>query len=217
MSLSPIEWGKGKGMLSFFAAAPCGSRGRPLAFLHNGKKSVILPCVPSGLRDGWGVRGAFVFSVGDKVLYPMHGAGVIERIEEREVLGETARFYVITLPFGDMMVSIPVDRNQEVGLRPVIEEKKARRILDEFGLKQIKEDDNWSRRYRDNMLRIKSGNIEEVSSVLFLLMKRERDRGLSTGERKMMVSARQIFVSEISLAIGSSGDEVERRLAQSLV
>ena len=67
------------------------------------------------------------------------------------------------------------------------------------------------------MLRIKSGNIEEVSSVLFLLMKRERDRGLSTGERKMMVSARQIFVSEISLAIGSSGDEVERRLAQSLV
>ena len=142
---------------------------------------------------------------------------VIERIEEREVLGETARFYVITLPFGDMMVSIPVDRNQEVGLRPVIEEKKARRILDEFGLKQIKEDDNWSRRYRDNMLRIKSGNIEEVSSVLFLLMKRERDRGLSTGERKMMVSARQIFVSEISLAIGSSGDEVERRLAQSLV
>lgn len=158
-----------------------------------------------------------MFSVGDKVLYPMHGAGVIERIEEREVLGETARFYVITLPFGDMMVSIPVDRNQEVGLRPVIEEKKARRILDEFGLKQLKEDDNWSRRYRDNMLRIKSGNIEEVSSVLFLLMKRERDRGLSTGERKMMVSARQIFVSEISLAIGSSGDEVERRLAQSLV
>ena len=69
-----------------------------------------------------------MFSVGDKVLYPMHGAGVIERIEEREVLGETVRFYVITLPFGGMMVSIPVERNQEVGLRPVVEEAEARRI-----------------------------------------------------------------------------------------
>ena len=158
-----------------------------------------------------------MFSVGDKVLYPMHGAGVIERIEEREVLGETVRFYVITLPFGGMMVSIPVERNQEVGLRPVVEEAEARRILEQFGAAPAEEDGNWSRRYRDNMLRIKSGDIEQLSSVLLLLMKRERDRGLSTGERKMMVSARQIFVSELSLAIGSPGHEIERRLAENLV
>ena len=66
-----------------------------------------------------------MFSIGDKVLYPMHGAGVIERIEDREVLGETVRFYVMTLPFGEMLVSIPVDRNREVGLRPVIGERPA--------------------------------------------------------------------------------------------
>ena len=211
MSLSPIEWGKGKGMLSFFAAAPCGSRGRPLAFLHNGKKSDILHRIASCLQDGWGARGDFVFSVGDKVLYPMHGAGVIERIEEREVLGETARFYVITLPFGDMMVSIPVDRNQEVGLRPVIEEKKARRILDEFGLKQIKEDDNWSRRYRDNMLRIKSGDLTEVAVVVKSLIHRGRGHTLSTGERKMLAAAKRILLSELSLVRGDSVDELERR------
>ena len=92
-----------------------------------------------------------------------------------------------------------------------------RRILEQFGAAPAEEDGNWSRRYRDNMLRIKSGDIEQLSSVLFLLMKRERDRGLSTGERKMMVSARQIFVSELSLAIGSPGHEIERRLAENLV
>ena len=157
--------------------------------------------------------GFFVFSIGDKVLYPMHGAGVIERIEDREVLGETVRFYVMTLPFGEMLVSIPVDRNREVGLRPVIGERQARQLLEEFGAMPPEEDGNWNKRYRDNMLRIKSGDIAEVSSVLFLLMKREHDKGLSTGERKMMVSARQIFVSEISLAIDRPRDEIERRLA----
>lgn len=212
---------KGRERAFFWGQPLCarrpGSPGKGGPLLHEGKKSDILTGSLSFCGECRQARGDFVFSVGDKVLYPMHGAGVIERIEEREVLGETVRFYVITLPFGGMMVSIPVERNQEVGLRPVVEEAEARRILEQFGAAPAEEDGNWSRRYRDNMLRIKSGDIEQLSSVLFLLMKRERDRGLSTGERKMMVSARQIFVSELSLAIGSPGHEIERRLAENLV
>ncbi|NLT58006.1 MAG: CarD family transcriptional regulator [Clostridiales bacterium] len=154
-----------------------------------------------------------MFEVGDKVLYPMHGAGVIEKIVEKEVLGERQDFYVMTLPFGDMSVSIPVEKMEDVGLRPVIEAEEARGVLREFGSAEAEESTNWNKRYRDNMMRIRSGDINEVSCVLFSLMKREHDKGLSTGERKMLISARQIFVSEISLSVGRSRDEIEELLA----
>ena len=153
-----------------------------------------------------------MFEVGDKVLYPMHGAGVIEKIEEKEVLGERQDFYVLTLPFGDMSVSIPVNKKGDIGLRPVIGAEQARQVLSDFGCATGDENTNWNKRYRDNMLRIKSGNIDEVSEVLFSLMKREHDKGLSTGERKMLISAKQIFVSEISLSVGRTRDEIERVL-----
>ena len=158
-----------------------------------------------------------MFSVGDKVLYPMHGAGVIEKIEEKEVLGERQDYYIMTLPFGDMSVSIPVGKRTDVGLRPIIHAEMARRVLDEFGQTLIDENSNWNKRYRDNMIRIKSGDINEVSDVLFSLMKRDHDKGLSTGERKMMVSCRQIFVSEISLSVGCSRDEIEAVIAKVFV
>lgn len=156
-----------------------------------------------------------MFAIGDKVLYPMHGAGVIEKIEEKEVLGERQDFYVLTLPFGELSVSIPVNKRVDVGLRPVVAAERARQVMQEFGCAESIECTNWNKRYRDNMLRIKSGDINEVSEVLFSLMKREHDKGLSTGERKMMISAKQIFVSEISLSVGRPHDEIEEALEES--
>jgi len=143
----------------------------------------------------------------------MHGAGIIDRIEEKEVMGERQDYYVVALPFGDLSVSVPVCKRVDVGLRPVIAAEKARAVLDAFGQTTIDESSNWNKRYRENMLRIRSGDICEVSDVLFSLMKRDQDRGLSTGERKMMVSAKMIFVSEISLSVGCPRDEVEATIA----
>lgn len=160
--------------------------------------------------------GYGVFCIGDKVLYPMHGAGIIERIEEKEVLGERQDYYVLSLPYDDMSVLIPVERRGDVGLRPVIAADQAQRVLSSFGHAEADESSNWNKRYRENMLRIKSGDIDEVSCVLFALMKRDMDKGLSTGERKMMLSAKQIFVSEISLSVDRPGDEIELMLQQAL-
>ncbi len=153
-----------------------------------------------------------MFRVGDKVLYPMHGAGVIEGIEEKEVLGTTSAFYVMKLPFGSMSVLIPVETKASVGLRPVVESEMANKVLTEFGCCEHEDNTNWNKRYRENLERIRSGDIDEVSGVVFALMKREKEKGLSTGERKMLVSARQILISEISLSVGKSCEEIEKTI-----
>ena len=155
-----------------------------------------------------------MFEVGDKVLYPMHGAGVIEGIEEKEVLGEKSAYYVMTLPFGNMSVLIPVETKAEVGLRAVVGTERASNVLDNFGKCSMDENVSWNKRYRDNMERIRSGDIDEVADVVFTLMKREHEKGLSTGERKMLISAKQILVSEISLSVDKPCEEIESTIAE---
>ncbi|MPM10554.1 RNA polymerase-binding transcription factor CarD [bioreactor metagenome] len=155
-----------------------------------------------------------MFDVGDKVLYPMHGAGVIESIEEKEVLGETSAYYAMTMPFGSMSVLIPVDTKADIGLRPVVPPIRAREVLSNFGKCTMDENASWNKRYRENMDRIRGGDIDAVSDVVYTLMKREHEKGLSTGERKMLISARQILISEISLSVDCSCEEIEMAIAQ---
>ena len=153
-----------------------------------------------------------MFSVGDKVVYPMHGAGVIEAIEEKEILGAKKKYYVMKLPVGDMKVMIPMDSIVQVGLREVVREDMVRQVFDVLQDHQNEVSANWNRRYRDHLEKIKSGNILDVAEVVRNLTLRDRIKGLSTGERKMLESARQILISELILVKDTSREEVASEL-----
>lgn len=141
-----------------------------------------------------------MFNIGDKVVYPMHGAGVIESIEEKEILGEKRRYYVMKIPVGNMKVMIPMDNVGSIGLREVADQEVIEIVENILQTEETPMSTNWNQRYRANMDKIRSGDIVEVADVVRNLVLREREKGLSTGERKMLDNARQILVSEIVLA-----------------
>ncbi|MBO8169290.1 MAG: CarD family transcriptional regulator [Thermoanaerobacteraceae bacterium] len=153
-----------------------------------------------------------MFKVGDKVVYPMHGAGVIEAIEEKEVLGETRKYYVMRMPIGDMKVMVPMDSVAEIGLRRVVDEEGVEKVLNILRDKKSTMSANWNHRYRANMEKIKSGNIFEVAEVVRNLILRDKEKGLSTGERKMLENAKRILISELVLAKDEEEGQVESLL-----
>lgn len=160
--------------------------------------------------------GVAVFRVGDKVVYPMHGAGVIEAIEEREVLGNRQRYYVMRLPVTDMKVMVPCEHSAPSGLREVISEQVLQKVLEVLQARKSMMAKNWNHRYRANMEKIRSGDILELAEVVRNLSLRDREKGLSTGERKMLDNARQILVSEIILARDLEYDQANSFLDQVL-
>lgn len=157
-----------------------------------------------------------MYNVGDKIVYPMHGAGVIESIEEREILGKKCSYYVMKIPIGDLKVMIPTDNINDIGIRDVISISEADKVFSALGSGQHEFSANWNKRYRENMVKIKSGDIFEVADVVRSLMQREKERGLSTGERKMLTSAKQILISELVLAKGLNQCEVENKIQEYL-
>ncbi len=152
------------------------------------------------------------FSVGDKVVYPMHGAGIIESIEEKEVLEEKRQYYILKMPIGNMKVMIPVDNGNNIGLRSVIDAGEVIRVLSVLKERDTTMYNDWNRRYRAHMEMIKSGNIFEVAEVVKNLILRDKEKGLSTGERKMLDNAKKILVSELVLADDSEEEKIEEIL-----
>ncbi|MEA4955773.1 MAG: CarD family transcriptional regulator [Pseudoflavonifractor sp.] len=157
-----------------------------------------------------------MFHVGDKIAHPMHGAGIIDSIVTKKVNGVVRDYYILKLPVGGMLVMIPTENSQEIGVRPVMEPEQADRVIDAIPSIQVDADPNWNRRYRENMVRLKSGNLLEVARVVKGLILRDGERGLSTGERKMLHSAKQILISEIVLSESASYEEVEQRINRAL-
>lgn len=158
-----------------------------------------------------------MFQVGDRIAHPMHGAGVINGIVERTVNGVVRSYYELKLPNGDMMVMIPTENSEKIGVRPVIDKEQGDRVLAALEKLQVEMNPNWNRRYRENMVRLKSGNLLDVAWVLKGLMLRDEARGgLSTGERKMLCSAKQILISELALSQSSSYEEIEERINRAL-
>ncbi|MBR5236127.1 MAG: CarD family transcriptional regulator [Clostridia bacterium] len=149
------------------------------------------------------------YQIGSKVVYPMHGAGVIESIEEREIMGVKQQYYILRIPVGDMKVMVPMQTAKEVGLRDVIDAWEADKVLAEFKAFAADMDSNWNKRHRENMSRIKSGNIYEVVHVVKNLMLRDKMKGLSTSERKMLSNSKQILVSELVVAKAKTQHEIE--------
>ena len=153
-----------------------------------------------------------MFQVGDKIVHPMHGAGVIDSIVSKKVNGVVRDYYILKLPVGGMLVMIPTEHTEEIGVRPVVDRDEADRLIAAMPGIEVDMTQNWNRRYRENMLRIKSGDLMEVARVVKGLMLRDEDRGLSTGERKMLHSAKQILISELVLSQDTSYEDMERRV-----
>jgi len=150
-----------------------------------------------------------MYSIGDKIVYPMHGAGVIESIEERLVLGKKQKYYVMRIPAGDMTVMLPEANCDEIGVRFIIDKSEALKVIESFRMHIPQEDNNWNKRHRENMIKIKSGDIYQVIAVVKELMLRDRKKGLSTSERKMLSSAKQIVISELVLANFAEQSDIE--------
>jgi CarD family transcriptional regulator len=156
-----------------------------------------------------------LYNIGDKIVYPMHGAGIIEAIEEKEVFGKKQNYYVMKMPIGGMKVMIPMTNVDEIGIRQVMDKKEVERVYDVFRENKTLMSNNWNKRYRENLSRIKSGDIFEVADVVKNLMIREKEKGLSTGEKKMLNNAKQILVSELILIQDAAQDEIESILKDS--
>lgn len=141
-----------------------------------------------------------MYAIGDKIVHPMHGAGVIESIAEEKISGKLTTFYVFKMPISGLTLKIPTANTELIGIREISSEENIEYVIREIPNLSVDMTANWNHRYRENMERLKSGNLIEVAGVIKALMHRDNDRGLSNGERKMLHSAKQILISEIVLA-----------------
>lgn len=149
-----------------------------------------------------------MFNVGDFIVYPMHGAGTIDAIEEKDILGEKQSYYILKMP-GEVKVMVPTDKAEQIGVRNVIDKSSANKVFEILEEDETEMSMNWNKRYRDNMEKMKSGDIYEVADVVRNLSFKQKEKGLSTGEKKMLLNAKQILVSELVLAERSSYEEME--------
>lgn len=157
-----------------------------------------------------------MFSIGEKIVYPMHGAGIVEEIEEKKILGETRRYYILHVPYGDMKIMIPVDSTDEVGVRPIVDEETLDQVLAFLHDKSSVMSDNWNRRHRENMEKLKTGSIMNVAEVVRNLTRTDREKKLSTGEKKLLSNARQILISEIILVKGIDQDAASEMITSAV-
>ena len=158
----------------------------------------------------------FMFKVGDMIAHPMHGAGIIDSIEEKKINGCVRQYYILKLPTGGMVVMIPTESCDAIGVRPIVDPVEADSLMESMREIDAEMTANWNRRYRENMERLKSGNLLEVARVVKGLMNRDCEKGLSTGERKMLHSAKQILISELVLSKKLSYEEIETRINAAL-
>lgn len=157
-----------------------------------------------------------MFEIGDYIAHPMHGAGVIESIVTKKINGAERDYYVLKLPVGDMVVMVPVDGCESIGVRAIISDSEARKVLSSFSGLEICMTQNWNKRYRENMDLLKSGDLLKVAAVVKGLICRDNERGLSTGERKMLHSAKQILISELVIAMSADYSQIEKALYASI-
>ena len=150
-----------------------------------------------------------MFNVGDKVVYPMHGAGVIDAIEEKDILGTKQAYYILKMP-GEVKVMVPTAKAEEIGVRNIIDKDSAEKVFRVLESDETEMSMNWNKRYRDNMEKMKSGDIYKIADVVRNLSFKQKEKGLSTGEKKMLNNAKQILVSELVLTEHSTQDEIEK-------
>lgn len=153
-----------------------------------------------------------MFHKGDKIVYPLYGAGVIEDLEQREIDGDNQTYYVLRIPVGNLKIMISAGKAESLGIREIYAKDEILRVISGVTGKPVDMPENWNQRYKENMERIKSGKLNEVVLVFRNLLVRERERGLSTAEKKMMTTAKQIILSELILS-----QDVEKTRAEEIL
>ncbi|MFV0429357.1 MAG: CarD family transcriptional regulator [Arachnia sp.] len=157
------------------------------------------------------------FTVGETVVYPNHGAAVIEDIETRKIKGEDKLYLVLRIiGQNDLVVRVPACNLDLVGVRDVVDADGLERVFDVLRAEHTEEPTNWSRRYKANLEKLHSGNVIKVSEVVRDLWRRDRDKGLSAGEKRMLSKARSILVAELALAEDVAEDRAETMLDEVL-
>jgi CarD family transcriptional regulator len=157
-----------------------------------------------------------LFQVGDKVVYPHHGAAIIKGLEEKEVYGQRKKYFVLRLSYGDLTLMVPADNTEEVGIRDVIARDELDKVFKVLRSKECRMPTNWSRRFKTHVEKLRSGDIYQVAEVVRNLARREKEKGLSAGEKRMLSKARQILVSELTFAADVEEKEAEKMLDQVL-
>ncbi|MFL5953194.1 MAG: CarD family transcriptional regulator [Gaiellaceae bacterium] len=157
-----------------------------------------------------------MYKVGDKVVYPHHGAGTVVKREKREVLGEKREYLTIKILHNDMTVNVPADNAERVGLRKVIDEEAVKKVVKYLTSGGTEMPKNWNRRFKHNRDKMKTGDIYELAEVVRNLALRDGEKGLSTGEKQMYVKAKKILASELMYAKTMSEDEALEWLEETL-
>ena len=186
---------------------------QPVHDQHKRPKARQRRVLPLSLGKG---LNFMVFKVGETVVYPHHGAAKIEAIETRVIKGEERQYLVLKVQQGDLTVRVPADNAEYVGVRDVVGAEGLERVFDVLRQPYTEEPTNWSRRYKANLEKIASGDVIKVAEVVRDLWRRERERGLSAGEKRMLAKARQILVSELALAEKTNEDKAEAMLDEVL-
>lgn len=140
------------------------------------------------------------FNVGETVVYPHHGAALIEATETRIVKGEEKLYLVLRVAQGDLTVKVPAENAEVVGVRDVVDQAGLDHVFEVLRAPHTEEPTNWSRRYKANLEKLASGDVNKVAEVVRDLWRRDKERGLSAGEKRMLSKARQILTSELALA-----------------
>ena len=156
------------------------------------------------------------FDVGDRVVYPHHGAAVIVKREKRKIDGQSLEYLVLQMAHGELTLSVPVDKADDVGMRPPIGSEEVEDLFELLGKKDIREPANWSRRFKNHQEKLKSGDVYQVAEVVRNLALRDQAKGLSAGEKSMFVKARSVLVSELSFALDVSEEEAQEQVEEKL-
>ena len=155
-----------------------------------------------------------MYKKGDKIVYPMHGAGIIEDIEEKKIMGDNKQYYVLLVPFGEMKIMIPCESCEQIGIREVMSEDEMTKVFETLSAETSEMSNNWNRRYRDNMEKLKTGEPASVAEVVRNLMRADTTKKLSMGEKKMLANAKQILISEVVLVQETEVTEVTQTIEE---
>ncbi len=145
-------------------------------------------------------------------MYPMHGAGVIVDVEEKEILGEMRKYFVLEVSKKNIRVLLPIDNLENTGIRSIISEKEADEAIKYFSEVSYEDSNNWNKRYRENVDKLKSGKIQEVAYVTKTLLLRDKKKSLSNAERKILSNAKSVLISELETAKNMTCEEIEALL-----
>lgn len=157
------------------------------------------------------------YKVGDQVVYPQHGVATIQKIEDKEVLGDRQEYLVLELDEGDLTLMVPAASVEEVGIRNLIGKEQVEEVLRVLSKGRVTDGaDNWSRRFKANSEKLRSGDIQMVAEVVRNLSIRDKQKGLSTGERRMLNRARRILAGEIAVALKLDAEGAEEVLENAL-